>query len=62
MKRKKGKTRLTLSRIISLPIAYFIIPWIVALACGIACKKIKIASRLLLAMVITKPTYLLLPR
>jgi PST family polysaccharide transporter len=42
---------ITLGFIISLPIAYFIAPWIINLACGVAYKEVVSALRLLLAAV-----------
>jgi len=42
---------ITLGFVISLPIAYFIAPWIINLACGVAYKEVVLALRLLLAAV-----------
>jgi len=42
---------ITLGFVISLPIAYFIAPWIISLACGVAYKEVVLALRLLLAAV-----------
>jgi len=42
---------ITLGFVISLPIAYFIAPWIITLACGVAYKEVVFALRLLLAAV-----------
>jgi len=42
---------ITLGFVVSLPIAYFIAPWIISLACGVAYQEIVFALRLLLAAV-----------
>jgi len=42
---------ITLGFVISLPIAYFIAPWIINLACGAAYQEVVLALRLLLAAV-----------
>jgi PST family polysaccharide transporter len=42
---------ITLGFVISLPIAYFIAPWIISLACGVAYKEVVLTLRLLLAAV-----------
>ncbi|MDD5130284.1 MAG: flippase [Candidatus Omnitrophica bacterium] len=42
---------ITLGFVISLPIAYFITPWIIGLACGVAYKEVVFTLRLLLAAV-----------
>ena len=42
---------ITLGFVISLPIAYFLAPWIINLACGVAYKEVVFALRLLLAAV-----------
>ena len=42
---------ITLGFVVSLPIAYFIAPWIINLACGVAYKEVVLALRLLLAAV-----------
>jgi PST family polysaccharide transporter len=42
---------ITLGFVISLPIAYFIAPWIINLTCGTAYKEVVLALRLLLAAV-----------
>jgi len=43
--------RITLGFIVSLPIAYFIAPWIIKIACGVAYKEVVFTLRLLLAAV-----------
>ena len=42
---------ITLGFVISLPIAYFIAPWVINLACGVAYKEVVLTLRLLLAAV-----------
>ncbi len=42
---------ITLGFVVSLPIAYFIAPWIIQIACGVAYKEVVFALRLLLAAV-----------
>ncbi|MFH0917799.1 MAG: flippase [Candidatus Omnitrophota bacterium] len=42
---------ITLGFVISLPIAYFIAPWVINLACGVAYKEVVLALRLLLGAV-----------
>ena len=42
---------ITLGFLISLPIAYFIAPWMINLTCGVAYKEVVLALRLLLAAV-----------
>ncbi|MCX5698740.1 MAG: flippase [Candidatus Omnitrophica bacterium] len=42
---------ITLGFVISLPIAYFIAPWIINFACGVAYQEVVLALRLLLAAV-----------
>ena len=42
---------ITLGFVISLPIAYFLAPWIISLACGVVYKEVVLALRLLLAAV-----------
>jgi len=42
---------ITLGFVISLPIAYFLAPWIISLACGVVYKEVVFALRLLLAAV-----------
>ncbi|MDP2927461.1 MAG: flippase [Candidatus Omnitrophota bacterium] len=42
---------ITLGFVISLPIAFFLAPWIISLACGVAYKEVVFALRLLLAAV-----------
>ena len=42
---------ITLGFVISLPIAFFLAPWIIALACGVAYKEVVFTLRLLLAAV-----------
>ena len=42
---------ITLGFVISLPIAFFLAPWIISLACGIAYKEVVFTLRLLLAAV-----------
>jgi len=42
---------ITLGFVVSLPIAYFISPWIIQLACGAAYQEVVVALRLLLAAV-----------
>ncbi|MCX5694481.1 MAG: flippase [Candidatus Omnitrophica bacterium] len=42
---------ITLGFVISLPIAYFIAPWIITLACGVAYKEVVFTLRLLLAAI-----------
>ncbi|MDD5476944.1 MAG: flippase [Candidatus Omnitrophica bacterium] len=42
---------ITLGFVVSLPIAYFIAPWIIQITCGVAYKEVVLALRLLLAAV-----------
>jgi polysaccharide transporter, PST family len=42
---------ITLGFVVSLPIAYFIAPWIIQIACGVAYKEVVFALRLLLAAI-----------
>jgi len=42
---------ITLGFVVSLPIAYFIAPWIIQLVCGVAYKEVILSLRLLLAAV-----------
>lgn len=42
---------ITLGFVVSLPIAFFLAPWIIQIACGVAYKEVVLALRLLLAAV-----------